>query len=246
VGANAAAVAVVGDRTVVATSTVLDRVQGGRGVGDALAVSAWSSGAATGSLPWAQWHGGREHLGSVGATTAAAPPRGPGGYTDTSGHVHGTNIAKVTDRRIAGGFPDGSFRPDAPVSRGQMATFLQKGYGYTPGNGPGFSDTAGTTHEPGIKAVAGAGVATGGADGRFRPSDAVTRAQMAAFIARAEQLSLSGGGPTFCDTAGHPFEREIRAVAAAGIASGSGGCFHPDAPVTRGQMATFLARALGL
>jgi hypothetical protein len=69
---------------------------------------------------------------------------------------------------------------------------------------------------------------------------------MAAFIARAEGLNLDAGGPSFCDIAGHPFEREIRAVAAAGIANGSNGCFNPNGGVTRGQMATFLANALSL
>ena len=245
VAANAAAIATVGDRTVVAMSTLLDRQPGGRSAGDALAVNAWTTGPAGGQLPWAQWHGGPDHLGTVGAAAASAP-RGPGGFTDTAGHTHAANIDKVARAGIAGGFPDGSYRPDAPVSRGQMATFLQKGYRLTPNDGPTFPDAVGTTHEPGIRAVAGAGIATGGTDGRFRPSEAVTRGQMAAFLARAERLDLNGSGPAFCDTAGHPFEREIRAVAAAGIASGSSGCFNPNAPVTRGQMATFLVNALDL
>ena len=74
----------------------------------------------------------------------------------------------------------------------------------------------------------------------------VREGQMAAFISRAEKLDLDAAGPSFCDTAGHAFEREIRAVAAAGIAQGNGGCFNPAGPVTRGQMATFLANALSL
>ena len=112
---------------------------------------------------------------------------------------------------------------------------------------PTFPDIVGTTHEAGIRAVAAAGIATGGSDGMLPPGELVTRGQMAAFLARAERLDLDGGGPSFCDIAGHQFEREIRAVAAAGIAAGGAdGCFHPNDPVTRGQMATFLANALSL
>jgi hypothetical protein len=108
----------------------------------------------------------------------------------------------------------------------------------------------GTTHEPAVRAIANKGIATGDTHGMYRPGDVVTRGQMAAFLARAEGLALdsgAGGGRAFCDTAGHAFQREIAAVAAAGIASGGAdGCYRPNDPVTRGQMATFLARALGL
>lgn len=177
----------------------------------------------------------------------ALPVLGPGGFTDTLGSSHGTNIAKVAAAAITGGYPDGTYRPDAPVTRGQMATFLQRAYGLTPGAGPTFPDVVGTTHEPGVRAVAGEGIATGGADGRFRPTEWLSRGQLAAFLARAEGLDLNAGGPSFCDVAGQPFEREIRAVAAAGIASGGAdGCYRPNAPVTRGQMATFLVRAQNL
>lgn len=45
----------------------------------------------------------------------------------------------------------------------------------------------------------------------------------------------------------HPFFRFIEAMAASGLTGGCGaGTFCPDAPVTRGQMAVFLAVALGL
>ncbi len=45
----------------------------------------------------------------------------------------------------------------------------------------------------------------------------------------------------------HPFFRFVEALAAAGISGGCGaGAYCPDTPVTRGQMAVFLATALGL
>jgi len=45
----------------------------------------------------------------------------------------------------------------------------------------------------------------------------------------------------------HLFYQYIEALAAAGITSGcGGGNFCPDAALTRGQMAVFLAKALGL
>jgi S-layer homology domain len=53
---------------------------------------------------------------------------------------------------------------------------------------------------------------------------------------------------TFNDVpASHAFYQFIEALAASGITAGCGnGNFCPDAPLTRGQMAVFLAKALGL
>ena len=83
---------------------------------------------------------------------------------------------------------------------------------------------------------------------RFCPDRSVNRAQMATFLLRA--FDLEPADPAgFADTAGNTHEAAIDALAAARITVG---CetdplhYCPDKPVTRAQMATFLARALGL
>ncbi|MEM7141307.1 MAG: hypothetical protein AAF548_09770, partial [Actinomycetota bacterium] len=75
--------------------------------------------------------------------------------------------------------------------------------------------------------------------------DYVTRGQMAAFIDRA--LGLPTGPPTpFTDSAG-TFEQNIRNLYAAGITTGCRPTLYcTDDYVTRGQMAAFIDRALGL
>ena len=53
--------------------------------------------------------------------------------------------------------------------------------------------------------------------------------------------------PPFSDVAGHPFEADIEWIRQAGLTQGcGGGRFCPNDPVTRGEMATFLVRALEL
>ena len=54
--------------------------------------------------------------------------------------------------------------------------------------------------------------------------------------------------PTFADVpVSHPFYQFIEALSASGVTGGcGGGNFCPDRPLTRGQMAVFLAKALGL
>jgi len=62
------------------------------------------------------------------------------------------------------------------------------------------------------------------------------------------QVSPPPGTATFTDVpTTHLFYQYVEALAAAGITSGcGGGNFCPDAAVTRGQMAVFLSKALGL
>jgi hypothetical protein len=61
-------------------------------------------------------------------------------------------------------------------------------------------------------------------------------------------VSPAPANPSFNDVpASHPFFQFIEALKASGITGGcGGGNYCPDNPVTRGQMAVFLAKALGL
>ena len=62
------------------------------------------------------------------------------------------------------------------------------------------------------------------------------------------QVSPAPAMPTFNDVpTGHPFYQFIEALVASGVTAGcGGGKYCPDAPLTRGQMAVFLSKALGL
>ena len=113
---------------------------------------------------------------------------------------------------------------------------------------PSFLDVPGdNVHAPGILAIAAAGITLGLPDGRFDPAGTVTRGQMASFLARALQLPADASF-TFPDVpADATHAAGISAIAAAGITLGlPDGRFDPAGTVTRGQMASFLARALEL
>lgn len=62
------------------------------------------------------------------------------------------------------------------------------------------------------------------------------------------QISPAPSAATFYDVpTSHPFFRYVEALAKSGITSGcGGGAYCPNDPVTRGQMAVFLSKALGL
>ncbi|HTO77670.1 MAG TPA: S-layer homology domain-containing protein [Thermoanaerobaculia bacterium] len=69
-----------------------------------------------------------------------------------------------------------------------------------------------------------------------------------AYIGYKLQMSPAPATPTFGDVpADYPYFRAIEALVASGITGGCGnGNFCPNQNVTRGEMAAFLARALGL
>ncbi len=83
----------------------------------------------------------------------------------------------------------------------------------------------------------------------FCPDTTVTRGQMAAFLARALDLPATSTD-YFTDDDGSIFENDINRLAASGITKGCNPTegntrYCPGTTVTRGQMAAFLARALG-
>jgi hypothetical protein len=90
------------------------------------------------------------------------------------------------------------------------------------------------------------GITTGCALARFCPNANVPRDEMASFLARAR--GLGGAAPNaFTDDNGNLHEANINRVAQAGITTGCGGTnYCPSANVPRDQMASFLARAVGL
>jgi hypothetical protein len=114
---------------------------------------------------------------------------GPGDVTrvfsDVAGSAHLEAIRWIFEHGITGGFSDGTFRPGQAVTRGQMASFLDRALGLPEAAPGGFSDTAGTTHEAAIDRLVAAGITVGFSDGTFRPGQAVTRGQMASFLHRA-------------------------------------------------------------
>lgn len=94
----------------------------------------------------------------------------------------------------------------------------------------------------------------GSGDGTYHPAEPVTRAQMAAYVARA----LAGGDaevtdagcdtPPFPDVAcDHWARKHIQYIQSEGVTGGyADGKYHPEYTVTRDQMAVYVARGFQL
>jgi len=192
----------------------------------------------------------------LASVAASAQELEPGGtFIDDDGNIHEGNIEAVAAADVARGCnpPDNTwFCPGEPVTRGQMAAFLNRALDLEPAPDDEFADDEGSIFEDDINALAAAGIARGcnpPVDDEFCPDDFVTRGQMAAFLVRA--FSYEGGDPDrFTDDDNSIFEDDINALAAAGVTKGcnppDNTWFCPSDLVLRDQMSSFLARALDL
>ncbi|MGH2686524.1 MAG: CHRD domain-containing protein, partial [Actinomycetota bacterium] len=173
-------------------------------------------------------------------------------FTDIGGSPHEVAIVCLATYGITQGTSETSYSPNQFVRRGQMARFLfrlleDQGVPMDVSD-RGFTDIEGHTHEEAINGIASVGVTQGRTATKFAPNDLITRAEMATFLVRVADLfgpPMPVGQDAFDDDAGNQHEPSINAVAAAGIAQGTGaGRFDPNGGVTRAAMASFITRLL--
>ncbi len=188
----------------------------------------------------------------IPAVPALAEHIPPNGYfTDDDGTVHEQNINALRAAGITKGCnppANTRFCPFNNVTRAEMATFLVRALDLPATSADYFDDDTGNIHESAINSLRASGITTGcrPSGDRYCPDQAVTRGQMAAFLVRGFQLSGSSTN-FFTDDNGTLFENDINALAAAGITAGCAPeTFCPTRTVTRGEMATFLTRAVPL
>lgn len=105
-------------------------------------------------------------------------------YSDVSaGRWYNNAVSTMTRAGIVNGYPDGTFRPNAPITRAEMAKIIALFAKLEP-SAERFPDTAGHWAEPYIRLAAGSGWIEGYPDGTFRPNQSITRAETVTMIDR--------------------------------------------------------------
>lgn len=166
-------------------------------------------------------------------------------FSDTENHWAKDTIADFVARGIISGYPDGTFRPNAPMQRKHVASILVKVYDLKPALAPvEFKDvTSNHPNQEAISKLQQAGVIHG-SDGLFRPNETLTRGQMAKILVLASNFT-PGGQKTFPDVPRTYWAHDyIAALADLNIVGGSNGQFNPNGAVTRGQFVGMLDKTL--
>ncbi len=93
------------------------------------------------------------------------------------------SIATLTSLGVISGYTDGTFRPDAEITRAELATIISR-FANLDVNTQTFSDISGHWAQKYIELAAGNGWIKGYDDGTFRPDNQIIRAETFAMINR--------------------------------------------------------------
>lgn len=126
-------------------------------------------------------------------TPTPTPTPNPGDLTDIRGHWAEAFIRGLVSRKIISGFQDGTFKPDAPLTRAQYAAVVANAFDLPATQPvPSFSDVpAGFWALPYIRKASQMGFISGFPDGTFRPDQNLTRVQTV--VSLVSGLAFTGG-----------------------------------------------------
>ena len=203
---------------------------------------------------------GRDNTGESSETGAGETPAAAASgttFSDVPASFWGYSaIERAAGVGLAGGFPDGTFRPNAAVSRAQFVQMLWNLAGKPKASAAAvFTDVpADAWYLPALSWAVEAGCAGGVGGGRFDPNGSVTRQQAAAMLFRYAG-GQSGGEALFTGIYDAQYS-DSAAIAAWAKPAMYWAVFHevisgvgadriaPTAPATRAQVAAILLRYL--
>ena len=148
------------------------------------------------------------------------------------------------------GYPNGNFKPDATITRAEAASIFyrlltdttRKTYTTTYNT---FKDVpAKAWYNTAVSTMAKLGIVNGDANGYFRPSDPITRAEIAAMIARCDGSYYGSSYTNFSDAKGHWASSYIARAYELGWINGYGTTYAPDKYISRAETVAILNRVL--
>lgn len=165
-------------------------------------------------------------------------------YTDTGTHWASSAIDKWSGVGILQGY-DGAFRPDKPITRGEMAVIIDRIMNYQTAAKNDFSDLGQAFYTNAVLKANAAGVILG-YDGKFHPMDNISREDVAVMLGRALRIEESTEALSFADAGlvSSYAKGYVAALAQKGYVNGYNGSFNPKNPITRAEVVTILNNAI--
>jgi len=177
-----------------------------------------------------------------------APAGAVAGFGDVDADkFYSEAVQWMVDEGLTNGTSPGCFSPAQSTTRGEVAVFLHRYAGQPDGDTESFTDVGPDDfHHAAVAWMASRGITTGATPLTFEPDRSVTRGELATFLHRLLD-SPSRGPQAFDDVHTTDFFADAVAwMVADGITKGtSATTFHPNRPVTRAELATFLFRIDG-
>ena len=162
------------------------------------------------------------------------------------------SVGFVCQNQYMIGISDTRFAPEAPITRGQFVTTLQRLAGEKIESSHHFTDVeAGSYYEDAVIWATGNGIVNGVSDTAFDPNAPITREQMAAILFRYAQYqgidtAVEGDLSAFADAdavSDYAAEAMIWANQTGLILGKKADILDPQGMATRGQTAVILHRA---
>jgi hypothetical protein len=175
-----------------------------------------------------------------------------GWFVDDNDSEHEANIDTMFELGVTRGCnppTNDRYCPSDWLTRGQTAAFLRRHLDLPGVTDDYFADDAASEFQDDINALAAIGVAFGCTETDFCPDAPLSRAEMAEMLVRAYDYAPVDVD-YFTDDDGNAYEEAINALKGAGVTKGCNppgdSEYCPDSPLTRAEMATFFARAVGM
>ena len=167
-------------------------------------------------------------------------------YDDTAGHWGAEAIDRWSGEEILQGY-SGQFRPDDPITRGELAVILDRLMDYQTLSDTAYPDVeADSWYEEAVLGAAAANILQG--DGHtLRPLDPITRQEAAVLLGRALGVTEDAAGLEGFTDAGEAAgwaAGYLGGMARAGILNGYQGRIMPAATITRAEVAQLLDNAI--
>lgn len=170
---------------------------------------------------------------------------------DIAGHWAKTNIELAVSKGIVKGYEDGTFKPNATVTRAEFTVMLMNALKQKEeGAALTFADAAniGNWAKQAIMQAVSLGVIKGYQDGSFRPNAEITRSEMASMIVNALGIATNATTVTgFADDKDIPLwaKGAAEALRERGLLQGKGNnVFAPNDAATRAEAVTILIQLL--
>ena len=188
------------------------------------------------------------------APVVMVAPASAATLSDVQSHWARPFIEALADKGIITGFPDGTYKPNQPVTRAQFAAIVQKAFNKSPiRSSRGFADVASNYWAANaIDAAYETGFLSGYPNNQFRPDEQIPRVQV--LVSLSSGLNLKADQATATTLAAYADARQIPSYATEGVAAATEdnivvnypnvSYLNPNDVTTRAEVAAFIYQAL--